>query len=78
LEKYNPPEVAATTDGGLTWTVISNVSWLVTSNVSSKPRVDFISDHVGWADAQSGEETALVKTTDGEKSWRLLTPIMEN
>ncbi len=55
-----------TTDGGLTWTTVSNVSW--------SAQMDFISDQIGWGVARAGDQIALVKTTDGSAHWTMLVP----
>ena len=57
-----------TVDGGLTWKIISNVSWSV--------QVDFVSEQIGWGVARTGELIALVKTTNGGVTWTELTPIV--
>jgi photosystem II stability/assembly factor-like uncharacterized protein len=59
-------KIQRTSDGGTTWTAVSNVSW--------GAQVDFISEQIGWAIATSGNEVALVKTTDGGGHWLMLTP----
>jgi photosystem II stability/assembly factor-like uncharacterized protein len=58
--------IERTTDGGQTWTRMSNVTWEVT--------VDFIDEQTGWGVATEELQTALVKTTDGGKQWTELSP----
>jgi photosystem II stability/assembly factor-like uncharacterized protein len=60
------PKIQLTTDGGVTWKPISNVSWTA--------QMDFISESVGWAIATSGNQVALVKTENGGANWSILTP----
>jgi photosystem II stability/assembly factor-like uncharacterized protein len=61
-------KIQRSTDGGLTWTAVSDVSW--------KARVDFVSDQLGWAVATAEDEMALVMTTNGGERWTMLTPIV--
>lgn len=37
----------------------------------------FVSEQLGWAVATSEESKALVQTTDGGKTWKVLTPVIE-
>ena len=67
-------KIQRTSDGGLTWTAMSNVSWTLLSDVTSSAQVDFINEQIGWGIARAGEEMALVKTTDGGKRWAMLVP----
>ncbi len=55
-----------TTDGGTTWKQISQVSW--------DAKFDFITDSLGWAVARAGEETALVQTENGGRTWMEIKP----
>ena len=55
-----------TSDGGLTWKAISNVTW--------SAEVDFVNEQIGWGVAREGEQVALVKTTDGGAHWVMLVP----
>lgn len=59
-------KIQLTTDGGLTWKPISDVSW--------NPQFDFISEQIGWGVAWSKGQVALVKTTDGGARWTMLVP----
>jgi photosystem II stability/assembly factor-like uncharacterized protein len=70
-------KIQQTTDGGLTWKIVSNVSWSVISDVTMNAEVDFISDQIGWGIARGhdqAEQMALVKTTTGGTKWAMLVP----
>jgi len=60
------PKIQRTTDGGLTWTPVSDVTWTA--------QMDFISEQTGWGVARAGDQVALVKTTDGGGHWTMLVP----
>ena len=57
-----------TEDGGTTWTKINTVTW--------EGQFSFVSSRLGWAVARNEEETALVRTTDGGRTWELMEPII--
>jgi photosystem II stability/assembly factor-like uncharacterized protein len=59
-------KIQRTNDGGLTWTAISDVTW--------SAQVDFVSEQIGWAIAQEGDQIALVKTMNGGARWTMLVP----
>jgi photosystem II stability/assembly factor-like uncharacterized protein len=59
-------DIYQTTDGGVTWTWMSNVNW--------DAQFSFINESEGWAVAQSVEEVALVRTADGGRTWALIMP----
>lgn len=59
-------KIQRTTDGGLTWTPISDVTWTA--------QMDFISEQIGWGVATAGDAMALVKTDNGGVRWTILTP----
>jgi photosystem II stability/assembly factor-like uncharacterized protein len=59
-------EIHQTRDGGRTWTQISFVNW--------DGQFSFVDDQTGWAVARSGEEIALVSTTNGGQTWEQLDP----
>lgn len=61
-------EIYRTRDGGKSWTKIKTVEW--------DGQFSFVDDTAGWAVARSGDEIALVATTDGGRSWRQLAPIV--
>lgn len=60
------PKIQRTTDGSLTWTPVSDVTWTA--------QMDFISEQIGWGVARAGDQVALVKTTDGGGHWTMLVP----
>jgi photosystem II stability/assembly factor-like uncharacterized protein len=57
-------EIYQTLDGGQTWTKMSTVEW--------DGQFSFVSDRLGWAVARSGEETALVHSSDGGRTWEMM------
>jgi len=59
-------KIKLTTDGGVTWKPISDVSW--------KAQMDFISEQIGWAVARSDNAIALVKTDNAGARWTELVP----
>ncbi len=59
-------KIQRTTDGGVTWVPISDVSWTA--------QFDFIDATTGWVVARSDAQIALVKSTDGGAHWSILTP----
>jgi photosystem II stability/assembly factor-like uncharacterized protein len=59
-------KIQLTTDGGVTWKPVSDVSWT--------PQMDFISEQIGWAVARSPNAIALVKTDNGGARWTELVP----
>jgi photosystem II stability/assembly factor-like uncharacterized protein len=63
-EPRAPRGLWRTDDGGLTWEQVGTVHW--------DAEFSFITEQAGWAVAQSGEELALVRTTDGGGRWELL------
>jgi photosystem II stability/assembly factor-like uncharacterized protein len=59
-----------TTDGGLTWTPITTVAW-------DHAQFDMINEQVGWAIVSIGDlPSALVKTSNGGKTWQEIKPIV--
>ena len=56
-----------TEDGGGTWIKIKTVDW--------EGQFSFVEEMVGWAVARSVDESALVRTLDGGRTWELLEPI---
>lgn len=58
--------LAQTVDGGQNLTDVKQLSW-------TGP-LDFVDAQTGWAVAQAGEARALVKTTDGGRTWQVITP----
>ena len=59
-------DIYRTTDGGGTWTRIKSVNW--------QGDLSYINQENGWAVAHRGEESALVKTSNGGTTWQLLEP----
>lgn len=57
-----------TQDGGITWKEIKTVNWL--------GQFSFISPQEAWAVAREGDESALVHTTDGGKTYQLIEPVI--
>jgi photosystem II stability/assembly factor-like uncharacterized protein len=64
----NPAEsvLSQTLDGGQSLSDLKRLNW-------SGP-LDFVDAQAGWAVAQAGEDKALVQTTDGGKTWEVITP----
>jgi photosystem II stability/assembly factor-like uncharacterized protein len=60
--------IQRTSDGGVTWTPVSTVSWT--------PEMDFISEQIGWVVATAGDQIALVKTITGGEHWIKLSPVV--
>jgi photosystem II stability/assembly factor-like uncharacterized protein len=59
-------KIQLTTDGGVTWKPISDVSW--------DAQMDFISEQIGWAVARSDNAIALVKTANSGARWTEIIP----
>ena len=59
-------KIQLTTDGGVTWKPVSDVTWT--------PQMDFISEQIGWAVARSADAIALVKTDNSGARWTELVP----
>ncbi len=59
-------EIFTTVDGGLSWTSVKTVNW--------DGQFSFANSLQGWAVARTNEEIALVKTTDGGRTWQILDP----
>ncbi|MGE5123929.1 MAG: WD40/YVTN/BNR-like repeat-containing protein [Acidobacteriaceae bacterium] len=59
-------KIQRTTDGGKTWSPISDVSW--------NAQFDFVSDQIGWAIARADNEVALVRSENGGARWTMLVP----
>ena len=67
-------QIRRTTDGGITWKIISNVSWTVLGEFTANAMVDFVSEDMGWAIARADGEVALVITTNSGVKWAILVP----
>lgn len=61
--------LAQTVDGGLSLDNLKQLTW-------AGP-LDFVDAQTGWAIAQAGEAKALVQTTDGGRTWQVLTPVIQ-
>jgi photosystem II stability/assembly factor-like uncharacterized protein len=61
-------KIQHTSDGGLTWKPIKDVSWTA--------QMDFISEQIGWGVAKAGDVMALVKTDNGGARWSELNPVV--
>lgn len=62
-------DIYQTTDGGLSWVKIKTVHW--------SGQFSFVDAQHGWAVASDEDATVLVKTEDGGRSWKLLTPLVK-
>jgi photosystem II stability/assembly factor-like uncharacterized protein len=61
-------DISRSTDSGATWEHVKTVFW--------DGQFSFVDRQVGWAVARSEAGIALVKTTDGAKTWALLSPVI--
>jgi photosystem II stability/assembly factor-like uncharacterized protein len=61
-------ELYRSLDGGRSWNQVKVVSW--------QGQFSFVTEDLGWAVARSGEELALVKTTNGGQTWSLVEPVI--
>jgi photosystem II stability/assembly factor-like uncharacterized protein len=59
-------EIHRSSDAGKTWTHVKDVNW--------DGQFSFVNENLAWAVAKSGEEIALVKTTDGCSSFSEIPP----
>ncbi|NIS81227.1 MAG: SUMF1/EgtB/PvdO family nonheme iron enzyme [Anaerolineales bacterium] len=59
-------EINRSRDGGRTWTLIKTVNW--------DGQYSFVDENLAWAVAKAEEEIALVKTTDGCRTWEEIKP----
>jgi photosystem II stability/assembly factor-like uncharacterized protein len=55
-------------DSGRSWTPVLPVGW------QGKP--EFVTSTKGWVAAQSRGDRALVRTTDGAKTWQVINPVI--
>jgi len=62
-------EIQQTVDRGHTWSTIKKVAW-------DTAGFDFIDEQIGWAIVTAGTNTMLLHTTDGGRSWEILTPLV--
>lgn len=61
-------DIYTTTDGGLSWVEIKHVNW--------DGQFSFVDEQTGWAVARDDGEIALVMTTNGGETWKLVEPKM--
>lgn len=59
-------KIYATVDGGKTWQSISVVNW--------NGQLNFVDAKNGWIVAKAGDESALVHSSDGGRSWQEIKP----
>jgi photosystem II stability/assembly factor-like uncharacterized protein len=76
LEFINPDVILAlgrtiyvSRDGGAHWQAVKAVAW--------DGQFSFVDDMIGWAVARSEGATALVRTTNGGRTWQELHPITQ-
>jgi photosystem II stability/assembly factor-like uncharacterized protein len=61
-------DISISHDGGATWQKVKTVAW--------DGQFSFVDDMNGWAVARSGTAIALVRTTNGGKTWQELHPVI--
>ncbi len=61
-------DIYLTQNGGRSWERLKQVSW--------EAQYTFLDLNTGWAAARDGGEIALVKTTDGGKTWQRIYPVI--
>ena len=61
-------EIHKTDNGGQTWRLVKTVNW--------QGQFSFVSGDLGWAVARSEGAIALVRTTNGARTWSLLEPVI--
>lgn len=64
-----PRELYQTADSAATLNKTKSLNWT--------GKFSFVSAQAGWAVATSDEGKALVQTTDGGQTWKVLTPVVE-
>jgi WD40 repeat protein len=60
--------ILKTADGGHSWAYVKTVAW--------DGQFSFANSSDGWAVARSGEAIALVRTSDGGRTWKELKPVV--
>jgi photosystem II stability/assembly factor-like uncharacterized protein len=60
-------EMFRTANGGVTWLPINTVTW--------NGQFSFVDSWLGWAIAHNEDESALVYTEDGGRTWQILEPV---
>ena len=66
---FAPGELQQTTDSGVTWLTIKNVTW-------EDAEFDFVSEQEGWAIASVRQARALLHTDNGGQTWQDLHPLI--
>ena len=61
-------EIHKTENGGQTWRLIKEVNW--------DGQFSFVNEELGWAVARSEQAIALVRTTNGARTWSVLEPVI--
>jgi len=61
-------EIHKTENEGQTWRLIKTVSW--------DGQFSFVNEELGWAVARSAQAIALVRTTNGARTWSELEPVI--
>ena len=61
-------DIYMTTDGGLSWVKIKTVNW--------DGQFSFVNAQMGWAVVHNNDNTALVKTENGGRTWELILPVL--
>ena len=61
-------QIHKTENGGQTWRLIKTVNW--------DGQFSFVSGELGWAVARSEQAIALVRTTNGARTWSVLEPVI--
>ena len=61
-------QIHRTENGGQTWRLIKKVSW--------DGQFSFVNGELGWAVARSEQAIALVRTTNGARTWSVLEPVI--
>ena len=61
-------QIHKTENGGQTWRLIKTVSW--------DGQFSFVNEELGWAVARSAQAIALVRTTNGARTWSVLEPVI--
>ncbi|MEP7135005.1 MAG: hypothetical protein ABI904_08735 [Chloroflexota bacterium] len=61
-------DIYRSTNGGLSWNYVKSVNW--------DGQFTFVDPQTGWAIARAGDETALVKTSNGGALWLEIKPVI--